>query len=59
MQIRNITSLAFAIAFAFAGSAPEVGGWTLQNPPQGRTASYEIVGSTVVVRIAYAAGVSI
>ena len=45
--------------FAFSGSAPDVGGWTLVNPPQGRTASFEIVGGTVVVRIAYAAGVSI
>jgi len=45
--------------FAFSGGAPDVSGWTLQNPPQGRTASLEVVGSTVVVRIAYAAGVSI
>ena len=47
------------VLFTFAGSAPTVSGWTLLNPPASRTSSFEIVGSTVVLRIAYAAGLSI
>ncbi len=47
------------ILFTFPGGAPTVSGWTLRNPPAGRTWSFEVVGSTVVLRIAAAAGISV
>jgi autotransporter-associated beta strand protein len=47
------------VLFTVAGSAPAVSGWTLLNPPAGRSSSLEIAGDTVVLRIAYAAGPSI
>ena len=45
--------------FSFAGSVPSVSGWTLRNPPVGRTWSFAIVGSTVALRIAYTSDVSV
>ena len=45
--------------FAFAGSVPSISGWTLRNPPVGRTWSFTVVGSTVVLRIAYTSDVSV
>jgi hypothetical protein len=45
--------------FTCAGSVPDVSGWTLLNPAPGRVASFETVGASVVLRVAYASGVSI
>ncbi|MDA3925000.1 MAG: autotransporter-associated beta strand repeat-containing protein [Kiritimatiellae bacterium] len=45
--------------FTFAGSAPDVSGWTLLNPPAGRTADFVIVGSNIVLRVAYETGIAI
>jgi len=45
--------------FTCAGSVPNVSGWTLLNPAPGRVSSFETVGASVVLRVAYASGVSI
>jgi len=45
--------------FTCAGSVPDVSGWTLLNPGPGRVASFETVGVSVVLRVAYAPEVSI
>ena len=45
--------------FTFTGAAPSVTGWTLLNPVSECDASFEIVGSSVVLRVAPKTGVSI
>lgn len=47
------------VLFACAGTPPAVSGWTLVNPPEGRTAEFVVDGSAVVLRVAYASGVAI
>ena len=45
--------------FTCAGTPPAVSGWTLLNPAVGRTWSFEVVGSSIVLRLAYAPGASV
>jgi autotransporter-associated beta strand protein len=45
--------------FTFPDVAPSVAGWTLLNPAPGRDVSLVAVGQSVVLRVAYAPGVSI
>lgn len=47
------------VIFTFAGSAPDITGWTLLNPPGGRGASFVIDGTSVLLRVTYAAGTAI
>jgi autotransporter-associated beta strand protein len=47
------------VLFTCAGTPPTVSGWTLLNPPEGRTAEFVVDGSSVVLRVAYPSGVAI
>jgi len=55
----TVTAPGDYVIFTFAGSAPVISGWTLRNPPGGRTATFVIDGTSVLLRIAYEAGAAI